>query len=103
VLRAFASAVPALLRAPDRLGRWGGEEFLLVLPGTAQHELPGVFLRLRLAFAAATVPGLPVPHGCSFSMGGAEAGVDGTGIEALVEAADRRLYEAKAAGRDRLG
>jgi PleD family two-component response regulator len=36
-------------------------------------------------------------------MGGAEAGVDGTGIEALVEAADRRLYEAKAAGRDRLG
>lgn len=103
VLRAFASAVPALLRAPDRLGRWGGEEFLLVLPGTAQHELPGVFLRLRLAFAAATLPGLPVPHGCSFSMGGAEAGVDGTGIEALVEAADRRLYEAKAAGRDRLG
>jgi diguanylate cyclase (GGDEF)-like protein len=103
VLRAFASAGPALLRAPDRLGRWGGEEFLLVLPGTAQHELPGVFLRLRAAFAAATVPGLPVPHGRSFSMGGAEAGVDGARIEALVEAADRRLYGAKAAGRDRLG
>ncbi|MEY3253448.1 MAG: hypothetical protein RL227_2421 [Pseudomonadota bacterium] len=103
VLRAFATAVPAMLRAPDRLGRWGGEEFLLVLPGTAQHELAGVFLRLRAAFASATVPGLPVPHGRSFSMGGAEAGVDGAGIDALVEVADRRLYDAKAAGRDRLG
>jgi|GEM_PF-1952915 len=102
LLRAFAQAVPAPLRAPDRLGRWGGEEFLLVLPGTAQQELPGLFLRLRTAFAAAAVPGLPQPHGRTFSMGGAEAGLDGASVEALVEAADRRLYEAKAAGRDRL-
>jgi diguanylate cyclase (GGDEF)-like protein len=103
LLRAFAQAVPALLRSPDRLGRWGGEEFLLVLPGTAHHELPGLFMRLRSAFAAAEVPSLPQPHGCSFTMGGAEAGRDGSHFEALVEAADRRLYEAKAAGRDRLG
>jgi diguanylate cyclase (GGDEF)-like protein len=103
VLRAFAQAVPPQLRAPDRLGRWGGEEFLLVLPGTAQHELPGLFQRLRTAFASATVNGLPTPHGRTFSMGSAEAGVDGGVIEALVEAADQRLYEAKAAGRDRLG
>ncbi len=103
VLRAFAQAVPGLLRAPDRLGRWGGEEFLLVLPGTTQHELPGLFQRLRGAFAATPVPGLPVPHGRSFSMGGAESGADGAGLDALVEAADRRLYQAKAAGRDRLG
>ena len=103
VLVAFARAVAAPLRAPDRLGRWGGEEFLLVLPGTAQQELPALFMRLRAAFAAAEVPGLPQPHGRSFSMGAAEAGRDGGGLEALVEAADRRLYDAKAAGRDRLG
>ncbi len=103
VLRALAQAAPSVLRAPDRLGRWGGEEFLLVLPGTALHELPGLFLRLRAAFVSAAVPGLPAAHGHTFSMGGAEAGTDGGGIEALVEAADRRLYEAKAAGRDRLG
>jgi diguanylate cyclase (GGDEF)-like protein len=103
VLRAFAQAVPVMLRAPDRLGRWGGEEFLLVLPGTAQHELPGLFLRLRAAFGAAAVPGLPSPHGRTFSMGGAEAGADGVGLDALVEVADRRLYAAKAAGRDQLG
>lgn len=103
VLVAFSRAVAAPLRAPDRLGRWGGEEFLLVLPGTAQQELPALFMRLRAAFAAAEVPGLPRPHGRSFSMGAAEAGRDGSGLEALVEAADRRLYDAKAAGRDRLG
>ena len=36
-------------------------------------------------------------------MGGAESGVDGSSVDALVDAADRRLYDAKAAGRDRLG
>ena len=102
VLRVFAQAVPAPLRAPDRLGRWGGEEFLLVLPGTSLQELPGLFTRLRTALGAAEVPGLPQPHGCSFSMGGAEAGRDGASFEALVEAADARLYQAKAQGRDRL-
>jgi diguanylate cyclase (GGDEF)-like protein len=103
LLKAFAAAVPALLRAPDRLGRWGGEEFLLVLPGTTLNELPGVFLRLRSAFAGVAVAGLAQPHGRSFSMGGAEAGDTTPSFEALVEAADRRLYEAKAGGRDRLG
>lgn len=102
VMRAFARAVPGLLRTPDRLGRWGGEEFLLVLPGTTLHELPSLFMRVRSAFAAAEVPGMPQPHGCTFSMGGAEVGRDGSSLGALVRAADRRLYRAKAAGRDRL-
>lgn len=102
VMRAFARAVPGQLRTPDRLGRWGGEEFLLVLPGTSLHELPALFMRLRGAFAAVVVPGMPQPHGCTFSMGGAEAGRDGSSFEVLVRVADRRLYKAKAGGRDRL-
>ncbi|MFN9104000.1 MAG: diguanylate cyclase [Betaproteobacteria bacterium] len=102
VMRAFARAVPGQLRTPDRLGRWGGEEFLLVLPGTSLHELPALFMRLRGAFAAVAVPGMPQPHGCTFSMGGAEAGRDGSSFEVLLRVADRRLYKAKAAGRDRL-
>jgi diguanylate cyclase (GGDEF)-like protein len=102
VIRAFARTVPGQLRTPDRLGRWGGEEFLLVLPGTSLHELPALFMRLRGAFTSAVVPGMPQPHGCTFSMGGAEAGRDGSSFEVLVRVADRRLYKAKAAGRDRL-
>ncbi len=47
ILRAFASAATGVLRGQDRLGRWGGEEWLLVLPGTAVDELPAVFDRLR--------------------------------------------------------
>jgi GGDEF domain-containing protein len=49
------SAATSVLRGQDRLGRWGGEEWLLVLPGTAVDELQAVFERLRTRFAAASV------------------------------------------------
>lgn len=101
LLRAFASAAPNALRSPDRVGRWGGEEFVLVLPGTAQAELPAVFARLRAAFASTPVPGLPQPHGRTFSMGVAGADRLGT-LEELVVAADEQLYRSKADGRDRM-
>jgi len=100
VLQALAQSVTPLLRAQDRLGRWGGEEFVLVMPGTQLEELPAVYARLRQAFAAAAVPALPQPHGLSFSMGGAEMTSAVGGFEALVDEADARLYVAKAAGRD---
>jgi diguanylate cyclase (GGDEF)-like protein len=98
LLQALARVVPQVLRAPDRLGRWGGEEFLLVLPGTRAEEIGGVFARLLSAFAVADAPGLPSPHGVSFSLGGVQAR-PGDGFEALLAEADRRLYAAKAAGR----
>jgi diguanylate cyclase (GGDEF)-like protein len=98
VLQALARTVPTVLRAPDRFGRWGGEEFLLVLPGTRGDELGGAFARLLSAFAATDVPGLPTPHGITFSMGGAEASAQ-RDFEALLAEADQRLYAAKEAGR----
>ncbi len=98
LLQALARVVPQVLRAPDRLGRWGGEEFMLVLPGTRSDELGGVFARLLSAFAVADAAGLPSPHGVSFSLGGVEAQA-GDDFEGLLAEADRRLYAAKAAGR----
>lgn len=98
VLQALARTAPTVLRAPDRFGRWGGEEFLLVLPGTRGDELGGAFARLLSAFAATEVPGLPVPHGITFSMGGTEASAS-RDFDALLGEADQRLYAAKAAGR----
>jgi diguanylate cyclase (GGDEF)-like protein len=98
VLQALARVAPSVLRAPDRLGRWGGEEFLLVLPGTPGEEIGGVFARLLSAFAVADVPGLPGPHGISFSLGGARAGA-GSDLDTLLAEADRQLYAAKEAGR----
>ncbi|MDP1650226.1 MAG: GGDEF domain-containing protein [Rubrivivax sp.] len=102
VLEAFARAAGQVVRGQDRIGRWGGEEWLLVMPGTRSGELPAVFERLRQALAQQRVPGLPHPHGVTFSMGAAErhAGIDT--LDALIAEADRHLYQAKAQGRDAL-
>jgi diguanylate cyclase (GGDEF)-like protein len=102
VLRAFAQAADEVLRGQDRLGRWGGEEWLLVMPGTTQDQLPLVFERLRRAFASAVVPGMPHPHGCTFSMGAAQSAPGIESFDALVARADQHLYEAKQGGRNRL-
>lgn len=101
LLRAFAEAASQVLRGQDRLGRWGGEEWLLVMPGTPGAELPNVFERLRERYRGMQVPGLPHPHGCTFSMGGATAapGAHVT-LQALIAQADANLYRAKAEGRD---
>jgi diguanylate cyclase (GGDEF)-like protein len=100
VLQAFAAAAHGVLRGQDRIGRYGGEEWLLVMPGTRAGELAPVFERLRTALAAQNVAGMPQPHGVSFSMGGAEvrAGIDS--LDALIAEADSQLYRAKAHGRD---
>ncbi len=100
VLRALVAAARGVLRGQDKLGRWGGEEWLLVMPGTAVAELPALFDRLRTAFANTPAEGVAGAHGCSFSMGGAQLQADAANLDALVAAADRQLYRAKADGRD---
>ncbi|MDZ7592721.1 MAG: diguanylate cyclase [Rubrivivax sp.] len=102
VLQAFAAATTHVVRGQDRIGRWGGEEWLLVMPGTRAAELPAVFDRLRHALAEQRVPGLPHPHGVTFSMGTAERHAGIETLDALVAEADRHLYRAKAQGRDTL-
>jgi diguanylate cyclase (GGDEF)-like protein len=102
VLRALAQAASAVLRGQDRLGRWGGEEWLLVMPGTSAREVPAVFTRLRERFIATPADDGVGAHGCTFSMGAAQLGGDTPTLEALVAECDRQLYRAKSEGRDRL-
>jgi diguanylate cyclase (GGDEF)-like protein len=91
-----------VLRGQDRLGRWGGEEWLLVMPGTPGAELPNVFERLRERYRGMRVPGLPHPHGCTFSMGGATASPDAPAtLQALIAQADENLLYPVAAGTQR--
>ncbi|WP_298825037.1 diguanylate cyclase [uncultured Piscinibacter sp.] len=102
VLRALATAAREVLRGQDRFGRWGGEEWLLVMPGTAADEVPAVFARLRQRFAATSVGGVEGAHGCTFSMGAAVLTPQTGSLDALLADCDRQLYRAKQEGRDRL-
>jgi len=103
VLREGAAVLRTSLRAGDLLGRYGGEEFLAVLPQVDLEAAGAAAERLRLA-----LEGLPVllPSGAearitaSFGVASlAELGASATS-DLLVSLADRRLYEAKAAGRN---
>ncbi|MCA0177264.1 MAG: GGDEF domain-containing protein [Proteobacteria bacterium] len=100
-LQAFALVATEVLGGQDRLGRWGGEEWLLVMPGRKRDDVQAVFERLRTAFGAQAVTGLPTPHGLTFSMGVALLDSGRTHLDALVAIADQRLYRAKTDGRDR--
>jgi len=102
LLRAFATAAGAVLHGQERMGRFGGDEWLLVMPGTAIDEMPAVFERLRARLAEQSIAGLPQPHGVTFSMGAAAPGEGIDTLDALVEEADRQLYRVKAEGRDGL-
>ncbi|PPU65855.1 GGDEF domain-containing protein [Xanthomonas pisi] len=99
VLKALASASLLALRAHDRLGRLGGEEFLLVLPGCSADEIPAVFARLRNAVAAIEIPGLPAQRPVRFCLGAVSV-TPAAGLDVLLSQADLALYAAKTAGRD---
>jgi diguanylate cyclase (GGDEF)-like protein len=96
VLRKLSAMLARSVRAYDIVARWGGEEFLLVLPGVDRDTARIVAERIRLG-----VQQLPMPSlgGVTISAGVAEFESD-YDFESALRAADRRLYEAKAAGRN---
>ena len=100
VLRGFAQALREGLRESDGAGRWGGEEFLLVLPHMTAGDAAALVDRLRGVMAGRlldpTVPDLRV----SFSAGISECGGGEVAQDAIARA-DNALYEAKHAGRGR--
>jgi len=101
VLSAFAQVCAAKLRSSDRLGRYGGEEFLLIMPGSDAAQVSIVFQRLQQAVQQLSVPGLPPDHRLTFSMGVAEAWPEGDNLDAMIRRADEALYLAKRNGRNR--
>jgi diguanylate cyclase (GGDEF)-like protein len=102
VLNAFAAIARGVLRGQDRIGRYGGDEWLLVMPGAGPAQIEQVFERLRTALAAKVIEGLPAVHGVTLSMGAAGLDAATESLEALIEEADRQLYRAKAEGRNLL-
>lgn len=100
VLREFARRLSGQIRAGDIAGRWGGEEFLVILPRTGLDGARTLGERIRLATSATPTDaaGQDIPVTVS---GGCAVGPIDT-VEELVAQADALLYRAKAAGRDRI-
>ncbi|MBB5047769.1 diguanylate cyclase (GGDEF)-like protein [Rhodopseudomonas rhenobacensis] len=101
VLRTFAITIFANIREVDRFGRYGGEEFLLVLPGTTQDGGYPILERLREIVAALDWSAFSEGMAVTMSVGIATLDDDET-PEALLARADDALYEAKAHGRNRV-
>lgn len=98
VLRQVARLLEQSLRDTDLPGRWGGEEFLIILPETSQVQALAVAEKLRVAVYALDVP--PVTRlTSSFGVTHYE---EGDSIEGMIARADSALYEAKASGRNRV-
>lgn len=101
VLRAFYQAATAAQPIGERIGRVGGEEWLLVCEGHDAEIAKSAFRRIRERLHSRPIPGLPVGHLVTYSMGVAPL-FPGRAVSDVLCAADRALYVAKAAGRDRL-
>lgn len=102
VLREFARTLQEGIRDIDTAGRWGGEEFLLLLPGTDLDGAAHVAERIRRAFADRFVhsaEGDPIPGTASF---GVAAVPDSATADGLLAAADAALYRAKRSGKNRV-
>ena len=100
-LRVFAQVAERTLRKYDLMGRLGGEEFAVLMPGTAILEAIEAAEGLRLAVAAAAVGVADGSYHMTVSIGVAQLLQAETVGEALVRA-DRALYRAKRNGRDRV-
>lgn len=99
-LRLVASVVRTTLRAGDVAGRWGGEEFLAILPSTDRTAAGYVAERVREAVAS--TPLIIAEHLVSLSVSIGVATHRDQPTDALVAAADTAMYAAKAGGRDRV-
>ena len=93
----FVAKVNALLRRPDHLGRFGGEEFMLLLPETSVEEAVLVAERIRQTCAVDD----QVPY-CTVSIGVTTNRQDTDTVDTLLARADAAMYRAKANGRNRI-
>ena len=100
VLAAVAATLRSSLRESDFVGRYGGEEFLILLPDTGKQEARLVAEKVRAAVAGIVMSHLDVK--VTASLGVATLPDDCGDADTLIRAADRALYAAKGRGRNRV-
>jgi diguanylate cyclase (GGDEF)-like protein len=99
VLRHFADTCRDRVRVQDVIGRMGGEEFLLILPGAKSDDAKGILSRIRQEFPPARVVEGGITLTYTFSAGVTEARPDDD-RSSILRRADRALYAAKGEGRN---
>ena len=99
VLQIVSRSMAASLRSADIIGRWGGEEFLVVLPDTDTPEAAMIAERLRLNVAATHIQGSVSPITITIGLATSDPGESATDTIARADAA---LYDGKRAGRNRV-
>jgi diguanylate cyclase (GGDEF)-like protein len=103
VLAAFGKLLATAFRANDLRGRWGGEEFVVAFCGEDAASATAILERTRRELEARSFQGdHGAPFRVTFSAGVAAYPHDGLALDQLLQAADRRLHAAKAAGRARI-
>jgi diguanylate cyclase (GGDEF)-like protein len=102
VLREVANVIRDCLRTVDVVGRYGGEEFLALLPHTPHEEAMGTAERVRSQVGAHVFHAQGAPLQLTISIGVATAPSEAADTAAaVIREADKALYRAKSAGRDR--
>lgn len=101
VLKRVGNVLNGLARTEDTVCRWGGEEFLVLLPGLAAKDAVGVAERIRIAIAHAHVQVGSQILQVTVSSGVVQWRKDMAHLDQMLEEADRLLFEAKRGGRNR--
>lgn len=102
VLRFLARQAQASLRGVDLLGRYGGEEFVALLPETSLLDAMNMAERLRQQMASASIPTTVGDLTVTISLGVADLETDDSNVEMVVGRADRAMYLAKQSGRNKV-
>lgn len=100
VLKAFNEACRESIRSHDQYGRFGGEEWMLVLQDAQEKHIAGIFKRLKAHLNKVAIDGVTPDTQVTFSLGGAQLQDSDKSLKQLIKRADVNLYKAKAAGRN---
>ncbi len=100
VLKSVAAYLKQRLRGQDFIARWGGEEFLLLMPHTDPQQAGQLIEQLRLGISALQLSGLQGPLSATFGISAVTLLPDA--LAQAVKAADLALYQGKAQGRDQI-
>jgi diguanylate cyclase (GGDEF)-like protein len=103
VLKAFANALKENIYLPNYFGRFGGEEWLIILNESDKESPKKLFTSVREKLQNTAIEGIPDSRKLSFSMGVAiHRHASGMAIDETIQLADKHLYHAKNSGRDRI-